>query len=102
LEKVGGSGVLIVVPLLGLAFGKARCAGTDEGTGALFSYVRLEAQVPGKHPLRAIGEIANAAPTELSGEFAAMYVPLGRPSIPPAQPLRAPLLQAFYSIRSER
>lgn len=31
-----------------------------------------------------------------------MYAPLGRPSIPPEKLLRASLLQAFYSIRSER
>jgi len=76
--------------------------GSDEGTGALFSYVSLEARVPAKHPLRAIREIANAALRELSEEFAAMYAPLGRPSIAPEQLLRALLLQAFYSIRSER
>jgi len=76
--------------------------GSDEGTGALFSYVSLEARVPAKHPLRAIREIANAALRELSEEFAAMYAPLGRPSIAPEQLLQALLLQAFYSIRSER
>ncbi len=76
--------------------------GIDERSGALFSYVDLEARVPAKHPLRAIREIANAALVDLSGEFAALYAPLGRPSIPPEQLLRALLLQAFYSIRSER
>ena len=35
-------------------------------------------------------------------EFAALYAPIGRPSIPPEKLLRAMLLQAFYSIRSER
>jgi transposase len=38
----------------------------------------------------------------LEREFAALYSPLGRPSIPPEKLLRAMLLQAFYSIRSER
>jgi transposase len=38
----------------------------------------------------------------LAGEFAALYSPIGRPSIPPEKLLRAMLLQAFYSIRSER
>jgi transposase len=38
----------------------------------------------------------------LSGEFAALYSHLGRPSIPPERLLRALLLQAFYSVRSER
>jgi len=76
--------------------------GVDERSGALFSYVDLEARVPARHPLRAIREIANAALGDLSGEFAALYAALGRPSIPPEKLLRALLLQAFYSIRSER
>ena len=59
-------------------------------------------RVPKDHPLRAIREIANDALSELSGDFAALYAPLGRPSIPPEKLLRASLLQAFYSIRSER
>jgi len=76
--------------------------GSDERSGALFSYVDLEARVAKGHPLRAIRDIANEALSELSGAFAALYVPLGRPSIPPEKLLRSLLLQAFYSIRSER
>jgi transposase len=38
----------------------------------------------------------------LAGEFSALYSPMGRPSIAPEKLLRAMLLQAFYSIRSER
>ena len=44
----------------------------------------------------------NAALDALEREFAALYAPIGRPSIPPEKLLRAMLLQAFYSIRSER
>jgi len=76
--------------------------GTDERSGALFSYVDLEARVPNGHPLRAIREIVNAALADLGADFAALYAPLGRPSIAPEKLLRASLLQAFYSIRSER
>jgi len=54
------------------------------------------------HPLRAIREIANAGLAVLEADFAALYAPVGRPSIPPEKLLRAMLLQAFYSIRSER
>src|SRR6202008_1628431 len=39
---------------------------------------------------------------DLDAPFEAMYAPIGRPSIPPEKLLRASLLQAFYSIRSER
>ena len=76
--------------------------GIDERSGALFSYVDLEARVPPGHPLRTIREIVNAALVGLSGAFAALYTAHGRPSIAPEKLLRALLLQAFYSIRLER
>jgi transposase len=77
--------------------------GSDERSGSLFSYVDLEARVRRDHPLRLIGQIANAALADLGEDFAVLYPPrLGRPSIPPERLLRAMLLQAFYGIRSER
>src|SRR3981081_3834160 len=76
--------------------------GMDERSGLLFSYVDLEGRVPGSHPLRAIRLIVNEALSGLTARFEALYSPFGRPSIPPEQLLRAMLLQAFYSIRSER
>ena len=76
--------------------------GTDKRSGELFSYVDLERRVRVDHPLRAIRETANAALDGVSADFSALYAPVGRPSIPPEMLLRALLLQAFYSIRSER
>jgi transposase len=76
--------------------------GGDNRTGELFSYVDLEERVRRSHPRRAIRLIVNEALVALGGEFAALYSPIGRPSIPPEKLLRAMLLQAFYSIRSER
>jgi transposase len=76
--------------------------GADDRTGELFSYVSLEARVRGDHPLRAIRLIVNEAPAGLEHEFSGLYSRIGRPSIAPEQLLRAMLLQAFYSIRSER
>jgi transposase len=54
------------------------------------------------HPLRAIWELTDSALAALSGDFAALYSGLGRPSIAPEMLLHAMLLQAFYSVRSER
>jgi transposase len=68
----------------------------------LFSYVDLEARVRADHPLRAIRAIVNEALSALEREFSGLYARMGRPSIPPEKLLRAMLLQAFYSIRSER
>ncbi|HEU4357318.1 MAG TPA: IS5 family transposase [Xanthobacteraceae bacterium] len=76
--------------------------GGDERSGSLFSYVDLEARVGKDHPLRIIRSVVNEALASLSGEFSALYAVMGRPSIPPEKLLRAMLLQAFYSIRSER
>ncbi|HEX6010461.1 MAG TPA: IS5 family transposase [Geminicoccaceae bacterium] len=76
--------------------------GSDGRAGELFAYVDLERRVPAAHPLRVIRAVVNAALGELSGAFGQLYARLGRPSIPPEKLLRALLLQAFYSIRSER
>src|SRR5438046_1452206 len=76
--------------------------GSDERSGELFSYVDLEKRVRADHPLRAIRVLTDSALEALSGDFAALYSGLGRPSIAPEMLLRAMLLQAFYSVRSER
>jgi transposase len=76
--------------------------GGDIRADGLFSYVSCEGRVPGDHPLRRILPLVDAALGDLSGEFANLYAPIGRPSIPPEKLLRALLLQAFYSVRSER
>src|SRR6266850_2833304 len=54
------------------------------------------------HPLRAIRKIVNAALRPRSPDFERLYSQEGRPSIAPEKLLRALLLQAFYSVRSER
>ena len=76
--------------------------GADDRTGELFSYVDLEARVRADHPLRTIRLIVNEALAALEREFSGLYARIGRPSIAPEKLLRAMLLQAFYSIRSER
>ena len=76
--------------------------GSDEGSGRLFSYVDLESRVRRDHPLRAIREIANVALATLAPDFSELYSKTGRPSVAPERLLRAMLLQAFYSVRSER
>jgi transposase len=76
--------------------------GGDEGSGALFSYVDLEARVGQDHPLRMVRTIVNDALARLAGDFSALYSRMGRSSIPPEKLLRATLSQAFYSIRSKR
>ena len=76
--------------------------GEDRTSGALFSYVDVEARIPAQHPLRAMRRLTNAALSEFDPRISALYEGIGRPSIPPERLLRASLLQLLYSIRSER
>jgi transposase len=76
--------------------------GIDVHGEAAFAYVSCEARVPVDHPLRIIRAIVDDALEALSAEFNALYAATGRPSVPPEKLLRALLLQAFYSVRSER
>ena len=76
--------------------------GSDRTSGSLFSYVDLEARVPASHPLRTIRGLVNDVLASLDAEFERLYEGTGRQSIAPERLLRASLLQAFYSVRSER
>ena len=76
--------------------------GRDDRREGLFSYVRLEERIAADHPLRPIKALADEALGLLSGRFEGLYSSMGRPSIPPEMLLRATLLQAFFSVRSER
>jgi transposase len=76
--------------------------GKDRKSEGMFSYVRLEERVPLDHPLRAIRALVDAVLVELSPAFSELYARVGRPSVPPEHLLRALLLQAFYTVRSER
>ncbi|SHF10285.1 Transposase domain [Acidocella aminolytica 101 = DSM 11237] len=79
--------------------GKRRRSGLGD---ELFSFVRLEEPVPSDHPLRVIRALADEILAGLSSSFSGLYAYTGRPSIPPEMLLRATLLQALYSVRSER
>ena len=76
--------------------------GDDERSEGFFSYVRLETRIPADHPLRPIRELVDRALLELSPALDRVYAREGRPSIPPERLLRSLLLQAFYTVRSER
>ncbi len=58
--------------------------------------------VPLGHPIRRIKPVVEQTLAHLSTTFARMYAISGRPSIPPEHLLKASLLIALYSVRSER
>ena len=74
--------------------------GKDEQQLDVFSYVSPERRVPQDHPWRALRVMTDEALRE--PRFNKLYAKIGRPSIAPEKLLRALLLQALYSVRSER
>jgi len=76
--------------------------GMEDRRDALFIYLSPEDFVPADHPLRPIRTMVDQALESLSAEFDRMYSYTGRPSIPPERLLKALILQALYSIRSNR
>ena len=76
--------------------------GKDEQQLDVFSYVIPEQRVPQDYPLRPLRVMTDEALRELQPQFHKLYLKTGRPSIAPEKLLRAPQLQALYSVRSER
>lgn len=69
---------------------------------SMFSYFSPESRVPEAHPLRSIKRDADAVLASLSAQLDGLYAEDGRPSIPPERLLKASLLIALYSVRSDR
>jgi transposase len=76
--------------------------GDDRQQLGVFSYVSAEERIAADHPLRAIRQMVDEALTGLSVHLDTLYAAGGRPSIAPERLVRALLLQALYSVRSER
>src|ERR1051326_8618793 len=76
--------------------------GKDEQQLDVFSYISPEQRVPQDHPLRLLCVVTDEALRNLQPRFDKLYAKTGRPSIAPEKLLRALLLQALYSVRSER
>lgn len=69
--------------------------------GEVFHTFNLESLVPENHPLRPIKCRADKVLSRMSRRFSGAYGKTGRKSIPPERLIKALLLQALYSIRSE-
>ena len=70
--------------------------------GGLFSYFSVEERIRADHPLRRIKPQVDAVLASMSATFDAMYAEGGRPSVAPERLLKASLLIALYSVRSDR
>src|ERR1700716_551045 len=76
--------------------------GYDRPQSTMLTLVNPKQRVPANHPIRLIKELAEVALKELSPLFEQMYGEVGRPSIPPERLLKASLLMALCTVRSER
>ena len=76
--------------------------GREDPQSSMLAFIDLEARVPVDHPLRTIRRLAEEALAGLSPVFDQIYAAGGRPSVPPERLLKASLLIALYSVRSER
>jgi transposase len=76
--------------------------GKKDEQQAMMFVVSMEEMVPREHPIRAIKKLADVELARLDSVFERMYGKTGRPSIPPERLLKASLLMALFSVRSER
>jgi transposase len=76
--------------------------GTPERQMAMLTTLNPGDLIPADHPIRRIRVVVDAVLGDLDEEFDSMYASKGRPSVPPEQLLKATVLMAMYSIRSER
>ncbi|MGH3575674.1 MAG: IS5 family transposase [Candidatus Dormibacteria bacterium] len=76
--------------------------GTTDPQTTMLSTLTPESMIPPDHPIRRIKKVVKAVLADLDAEFDAMYAITGRQSVPPEQLLKATVLMALYSIRSER
>ena len=76
--------------------------GTPDPQLAMLTTLSTEELIPADHPIRRIRTVVDAVLAELDDTFDAMYATSGRSSVPPETLLKATVLMAMYSIRSER
>jgi hypothetical protein len=76
--------------------------GTTDLQVTMLPTLTSDSLIPSDHPIRRIKPIVEAILAELEPEFDAMYAATGWQSVSPEQLLKATVLMALYSIRSER
>jgi transposase len=75
--------------------------GRVESQGNVFHSFNVHELIPAEHPLREIKRRADTVLAGMSRDFNAAYGRVGRPSVPPERLIKALLLQALYSVRSD-
>ncbi|MEP5988489.1 transposase, partial [Rhodopirellula bahusiensis] len=68
----------------------------------MFYCIDVESRIRPNHPLRPLKKRVDAILRSMDELFEQAYHRDGRPGVPPERPLKAMLLMALYSVRSER
>jgi transposase len=76
--------------------------GRPDPQSQLFFTIDVESRIRPNHPLRPVKKRIDAVLRSMDSLFSQAYDRGGRPSVPPERLLKAMLLMALYSIRSER
>ena len=76
--------------------------GRAERQAVMVLSVTPEAFIPEDHPIRRIRNLIDPMLERLSAQLSDLYAEGGRHSVPPEHLIKATLLMALYSIRSER
>lgn len=76
--------------------------GSPDPQLAMLTSLSTEELIPPDHPIRRIRTVVDSVLADLDGLFDGMYAAGGRSSVPPEALLKATVLMALYSIRSER
>ena len=76
--------------------------GEERQQRSMLMVMDVEQRIPQEHPLRRVKQVTDRVLKNLSPIFDQMYSSVGRPSVPPERLLKASLLMALYTIRSER
>jgi transposase len=84
-----------------ICHGGQNMRGKTDSQNTMFVMINVEASIPKDHPLRPVKQRCEKVLKNMSNDFTGAYSKTGRPGIPPEQLLKALLLQALYSIRSE-
>jgi transposase len=66
------------------------------------SLINVETLIPSEHPIRVIKRLCDEVLRGMSGHFDEIYAAAGAPSIPPETLLKGKVLQALYTVRSDR
>lgn len=76
--------------------------GRKDSQTQFFYTIDVESRIRPDHPLRALKRSVDGILSGMDALFSQAYSKVGRPSVPPERLLKALLLMALYSVRSER